>query len=175
MSQYDNDILADPTGLSGLSSTADNATPPIAETADPGKAAESTEPTPIDYDREFTRDEGHAVLQQVWGDSYQENLAMTEHAAREIFKDDPKSLELISSTLGNHPLLIQLGYRIACMLNGARPGKVDVPNTQQLDAALAAFKPGGSKYEQWLGGDTKLNQQRIELYRRRYPGKATIG
>jgi hypothetical protein len=155
---------------------------PAAETADPAPAAETGEavrtetPAPIaDPDEDFTVEQVQDKLREEWGSDFDQRYEDASEAVTQFFKNDPEGLEWFARRIGNHPQAVKYALRLAAIYHGnGLPQDSTGPSTTDIDNALKDFEPGGKHFDAWLGGDRKLNEQRIELYRRRHPGKITI-
>ena len=149
---------------------------PLVETKEPPAP---TETPAVDFNSdinlEMAPEQIHEVLQERWKENYDDNFAAASALVQEIFHGDDELMNWFAERLGNHANVPLLAYRVHCMLNGARPAKSPAaPSNSEIDQQLADFKPGGKHYDRWLGGDSKLNERRIALYSKRYPGKYQV-
>jgi hypothetical protein len=150
---FDNDILADLTGLSGLSSTLDNTTPADDNASAP--VADATDkPAPIDFNSdinlEMSDEQIHSTLREKWGENYDDNFAAASRIVAEIFHGDDAMAEWFAQRLGNHVNVVLIANRSDAMLNGARPARATVTppvHSKSLDDRIAEFSPGDAKHE----------------------------
>jgi hypothetical protein len=163
--------------LSGITQEADA----TAETAAPAPATEAAEsnntPAPIDDDQDFTIEQVQESLQQEWGEDYQQKYSEASKAIQLFFKDDPENLDWFSRRVGNDPRLVKLAYRLSAMISGyGKPAAIATPSApaKSIDEQIREFDVGGSKYERWANGDRRLDAERQELYRRKFPGQIIL-
>jgi hypothetical protein len=60
-----------------------------------------------------------------------------------------------------------IDYYLAAVLHGR---SAELASKESIDASLREFQSGGSKYDKWMQGDPELNEERLSLYKRKYPG-----
>jgi hypothetical protein len=179
MGDFDNDILADPTGLAGIASSS-LVDAPATQTADPTPIADTpTDPAWIDSNEdinlEMTDEAIHSTLQEQWGDQYGDRYAAASRTVQEIFHNDRPLLKWFEQRVGNHINVVRLAHRLSAMLDGNRPQNSTAPSTDQTDVELKdIIEPGGKYYDRWRNGDLKLNERRLALYSRKHPQKLII-
>jgi len=178
MGDFDNDILADLTGLAGIAQYDNN---PTADPSAVAKAVEAPAPaaTPADdynsdINYEMSEDEIHGALRAQWKENYDQRFAAVSKTVAEIFHDDEPLLKWFGDRLGNHVNVVRIVDRIAAMLDGVRPQKTAAADTAALDAEIKEFQPGGRFHKDWVNGDHALNQRRLQLYSKRYKGNFPI-
>jgi hypothetical protein len=150
--------------------------PTPAAAAETGEAATTPTETPAviaDPDEDFTVEEVQDKLREEWGSDFDQKYEEASKAVQQFFKNDDEGLEWFSRRVGSHPQAVKLAYRLAAIYSGnGLPEKSSAPNATALDAELKKFEKGGEYFDRWLGGDTQLNERRIELYRRRHGRQA---
>jgi hypothetical protein len=175
MGDYDNDILADPTGLAGITSSADDTATKAADTGETPATTEPAPPGPVYEDDYETPEAVENVLRNEWGDDFETKYEDASKAVQQFFKGDNETLEWLSQRVGNHPVAVKIALRLAAIYSGnGLPQKTAGADTAALDAQLKDFEKGGKHFDAWLGGDKKLNDHRIRLYSQRYKGRVTI-
>jgi hypothetical protein len=66
-----------------------------------------------------------------------------------------------------------IDYSLAAALHG-RSADIELASGSLDEQIRDIVEPGGSKYEAWKNGDRRLEEERQELYRRKFPGQIIL-
>jgi hypothetical protein len=123
-----------------------------------------------------TEEETKTALKTKWGGDFDKNYADAEEGAKAFFADSTELYEMFKGTpLARTPLFVERmrEYRLATM-EDKEPAQAPGQDSN-LDAMIADIeKPGGSKYERWIKGDSQINDERLALYAKKHPGRVEI-